>query len=92
MVFCPSCDPRLNACLLAREEEMMEAGVRRGDMTVCFPFAMTPLIVTAQVSRQGCPTGLSPGVQPLRPWERQLANAAFSGGAKMCACVAYMLT
>ena len=33
MVFCPSCDPRLNACLLAREEEMMEVGVSRGDIS-----------------------------------------------------------
>ena len=60
MVFCLSCDPSLNACLLATEE-MMEVGVRRGDITVCFPFAMTPLIVTAQVSLAGLPHWPLPG-------------------------------
>ena len=37
MVFCLTCSPSLNACLLAREEEMMEAGVRRRDISYISP-------------------------------------------------------
>lgn len=90
--FLPSCDPCLNACLLAREEEMMEAGVRRGDMTVCFPLLRRPNSHSA-----GQPAGLPHWPLPGCPAPASLGKAAgkcclLLEEQRCCACVAHMLT
>lgn len=80
----------MNACILARDSEIMEMGVRGGEDVIIFLyFVMTPPTVTAHFR----PLRAAPLAFPRCPdpvsWEGQEVDAAYSGGVRACACVTY---